>query len=113
MTIFDKILNKELPTKFVYEDEKVVAFPDISPQAKIHILFIHKEKSENINQMMALNENQVKDLFHAIKKYTEKEKLDELGFRVVSNLGAFGGQTVLYTHFHVLAGEQLGSFGRR
>ncbi len=112
MTIFEKILNKEIPTELVYEDEKVIAFNDISPQAEIHLLFIHKEKSENINDLMDKNPEQVKDLYHAIQKHTRAIGLDKTGFRVVTNLGPHGGQTVFYTHFHVLGGEQLGFFGR-
>lgn len=112
MTIFEKILNKEIPTEFVYEDEKVVAFNDIAPQAKTHLLFIHKEKSSNVNEMMEKNPEQIKDLFSAINKYTKENGLESSGFRVVTNLGAHGCQTVFYTHFHVLGGEQLGSFGR-
>ncbi len=112
MTIFEKILNKEISTEFVYEDEKVIAFNDIAPQAKTHLLFIHKEKSENVNDLMDKNAEQVKDLYQAIQKHTRKIGLDKTGFRVVTNLGSDGGQTVFYTHFHVLGGEQLGSFGR-
>ena len=93
MTIFEKILNKEIPTEFVYEDENVVAFNDIAPQAKTHILFIHKEKSENVNDLMDVNPEQIKHLYSAIQKYTRETGLDKSGFRVVTNLGSEGGQT--------------------
>jgi histidine triad (HIT) family protein len=110
--IFEKIINKEIPAEIVFENEKVLAFKDIMPQAKIHLLFIHKEKTLNINDMSLNKSEQLQELFNAIRIYTEKEKLDETGFRVVTNLGRDGGQTVFYTHLHVLGGEQLGKFGK-
>lgn len=110
-TIFDKILSGEIPTEFVYEDENVVAFKDIAPLAKIHLLFIHRSKSKDIVEMMNNNEKHVSDIFKAITKYVQDNDIDQSGFRVVTNIGAQGGQSVFYTHFHLLAGEQLRSFG--
>lgn len=108
-TIFDQILKKEIPSEVVFENDKVLGFRDIFPQAKIHLLFIHKERNRNLLEM---KENQITDIFNAIKKYAKDSGLDEKGFRVVSNCGAMAGQTVFYTHFHVISGEQLGSFGK-
>ncbi len=111
-TVFEKILSGELPADFVYEDDKVVAFKDLYPQAKIHLLFIHREKTSHVNEMMQKSESQLLDLFRAINRYVEQHNLTEKGFRIVTNCGKEGGQTVFYTHFHLLAGEQLASFGR-
>lgn len=111
-TIFERILKKEIPAEIVYEDEKVLAFKDIFPQAPIHLLFIHKEKTENISQMGASNPEQASDIIHAISKYTKREGIDKSGYRVVTNVGRDAGQTVFYTHFHVLSGGKLGSFGQ-
>ena len=61
---------------------------------------------------MSMNPGQVQDIFEAIKDFTETEQLTNAGFRVVTNLGAHAGQTVFHTHFHVLGGEKLGTFGR-
>lgn len=107
--IFCKIADKKIPSTFVFENDNVVGFKDLHPLAKIHYLFIHKHHSDNINQM---NPHHVAEVFSAIAEFTKSEKLDEQGFRVVTNLGPHSGQTVFHTHFHVLAGEKLGGFGK-
>lgn len=111
VTIFEKILNKEIPSEPVYENEKVYAFRDISPMAKEHYLFIHKEKTVNINEIADNRPEDLIDLFEAISEFTQKNGMAESGFRVVTNQGADAGQTVFYTHLHVLGGEKLGKFG--
>jgi histidine triad (HIT) family protein len=109
--IFCKIVEGKIPSTRIYEDERVIGFKDLRPQAKIHQLFIHKNHTRDINDM-ALNESsQLVDLFQAIRLYTEDAGLCKEGFRVVTNQGHNAGQTVFHTHFHVLAGEPLGHFG--
>lgn len=110
--IFCKIISGDIPSSKVYENEKVYAFKDLHPLAKEHYLFIHKEHSKNVNEMMDINPDQVRDIYIAIADYTKSSGLDQKGFRVVTNLGEDAGQTVFHTHFHVLSGEKLGSFGR-
>ncbi|MCB0349316.1 MAG: HIT domain-containing protein [Bdellovibrionales bacterium] len=112
VTIFEKIIKKEIPAEIVFENHNVLAFKDISPQASTHVLFIHKEKSTNINEMIEKNPTQISDIFKAIKEFTELEGIDQHGFRVVTNCGARAGQSVFYTHFHLLSGESFGNFGR-
>lgn len=109
--IFCKIIKGQIPADIVYENEQVIGFRDLHPQAKLHYLFIHRQHSQNVNEMSG-DPGQLQDIFQAIKDFTETEQLDSTGFRVVTNLGPHGGQTVFHTHFHVLAGEKLGSFGR-
>jgi histidine triad (HIT) family protein len=111
MTIFEKIIQRKIPAKIIFENSSVLAFEDIAPQAKVHLIFIHKEKSEHINELMGNNPDHIKDLFLAIKEFTEKSTLVESGFRVVTNCGPDAGQSVFYTHLHVLGGEPLGHFG--
>lgn len=108
--IFCKILKNEIPSKKVYEDDNVYGFVDLYPQAKTHLLFIHKTHTANINEM-ADEPKAIGEIFQAIQKYTRSESMDQEGFRVVTNLGPLAGQTVFHTHFHVLAGEKLGRFG--
>jgi len=108
--IFCKIAKGEIPSKKVFENENVYAFQDLYPQAKIHLLFIHKKHTSHINQMSD-DSSTIGDVFKAISSYTQQEGLDRDGFRVVTNLGPNAGQTVFHTHFHVLAGEKLGHFG--
>jgi histidine triad (HIT) family protein len=108
--IFCKIAKGEIPSNKIYEDEFVLGFVDLHPQAKIHHLFIHKTHTKNINEL-SLNTKALSETFLAIKKFTESAGLDQDGFRIVTNLGKNAGQTVFHTHFHVLAGEKLGLFG--
>jgi len=109
--IFCKIVEGKIPATKIYEDDKVIGFKDLRPQAAIHQLFIHKNHSKDINDLVKNDPGQLADLFNGIRLYTEKENLTENGFRVVTNLGAHAGQTVFHTHLHVLAGEPLGHFG--
>jgi histidine triad (HIT) family protein len=105
--LFCKIVNKEVESTIVFEDENVLAFKDIYPKAKIHILFIPKKHSCDVN---AIDPDDVNHIFKAITSYTKKENLDKEGFRIVNNMGEFGCQTFFHTHFHLLAGEQLGGY---
>ncbi len=109
--LFCKIIKGEIPSTKVYEDEKVFAFADINPLAKEHYLFIHKNHSDNVNDISDQDPEQFADIFKAISVVTKEKKLTENGFRVVTNYGAYGGQTVFHAHFHVLGGEQLRGFG--
>lgn len=109
--IFCKLVEGKIPSTKVYEDEKVIGFKDLRPQAAIHQLFIHKKHTKDINELAKTDPAQLADLFNAIRLYTEKDNLVKDGFRVVTNLGSNAGQTVFHTHLHVLAGEPLGHFG--
>jgi len=108
--LFCKIKSGEIPSKKVFESDQVIGFHDLHPQAKLHVLFIHKNHTNNINEMSHDGEA-LKEVFSAIAQFTKNNKLDESGFRVVTNIGKHGGQTIFHTHFHVLAGEPLGPFG--
>lgn len=109
--IFCKLAEGKIPSKKIYENEKVIGFVDLRPQAKIHQLFIHKNHTADINDLVANDPQELVDIFSAMKEYSIKEGLDKKGFRIVTNLGAHAGQTVFHTHFHLLAGEPLGHFG--
>ncbi len=109
--IFCKLVEGKIPSTKIYEDENVIGFKDLRPQARVHQLFIHKRHTRDINELVSTDSAQLEVLFRAIATYTEKESLTREGFRIVTNLGPNAGQTVFHTHLHVLAGEQLGSFG--
>ncbi len=109
--LFCKIAAKEIKSDIIYEDQDVVGFKDIAPQAKTHLLFVNKTHTSNINEL-SRNADQLTLLFNAISCYTRKSGLDECGFRLVTNLGVQAGQSVFHTHIHLLAGEPLGRFGR-
>lgn len=109
--LFCKIIKGEIPSEKVFENESVYGFKDISPLAKEHYLFIHKNHTANINEIADLAPEQLTDVFKGISAFTKKSGLTEKGFRVVTNYGPYAGQTVFHTHFHVLGGEPLKGFG--
>ncbi len=104
--IFCKIAAGEIPCNKVYEDEQVLAFYDLNPAAKVHILVIPKEHIANALEINAVNSAVVAHIFEVIAKLAKDLHLEE-GFRVVSNCNAYAGQTVFHLHFHLLGGEQL------
>lgn len=108
--LFCKIINNEIPSSKVYENDKVLAFKDINPLAKEHYLFISKTHSKNVNEMSDKPET-ITDIFLAIREFTQSNDLEKNGFRVVTNINQHGCQSVFHTHFHVLGGEQLTGFG--
>lgn len=108
--LFCKIVEGKIPSTKIFENDNVIGFVDIHPQAKTHLLFVHKTHTTDINELSS-DPKSLGEVFQAITEYTKAQGLDKLGFRVVTNLGKHGGQTVFHTHFHVVAGEQLGRFG--
>ncbi len=105
--LFCKIAAGEIPSKKAYEDEKVVAFYDIDPQAPVHILVIPKEHIQSVSQITPENQEIVGHIFTVIAKLARELNLED-GYRVVSNVGQQGGQSVPHLHFHLLGGRNLG-----
>ena len=105
-TIFEKIIKKELPADIVYEDETVLAFKDINPQAPIHILVIPKKKILDFSQLIEFDNEYAGLYFKGISKVVAALKIEK-GYRVIFNQGKHGQQTVDYIHAHILAGRQL------
>ncbi|MBE6964588.1 MAG: histidine triad nucleotide-binding protein [Oscillospiraceae bacterium] len=104
--LFCKIIAGEIPSTKVYEDELVLAFRDIAPQAPTHILVIPKEHIASVAEINEKNSAVVSHIFEVIAKIAKDEKLDG-GYRVVSNCGDDAGQTVHHLHFHILGGKKL------
>ena len=104
--LFCKIVAGEIPSTKVYEDEKILAFRDIAPQAPTHILVVPKAHIADLNGITADNCEIVAHIFAQIPKIAEAEGLVG-GYRVVSNCGADAGQTVHHLHFHILGGKVL------
>lgn len=104
--IFCKIANHQIESSYVYEDELVCAFRDMSPQAPIHVLVVPKNHHENI--LDDVDEATLAALFHAVGEVARAEGIEETGFRVITNTGGDAGQTVRHLHLHVLGGEPLG-----
>jgi histidine triad (HIT) family protein len=106
-TIFGKIARGEMDADIVYENEHVVAFRDINPQAPTHVLVIPRKPVPTINDLQADDRELVGELFLAAKEIARTEGLDESGYRVVMNCGEGAGQTVFHIHLHVLGGRGL------
>lgn len=106
MTIFKKIIDKEIPAKIVYEDEHCLAFHDVSPQAPVHVLVIPKKEIVSLAELSAEDEALCGRLLLVIQKVAAQVGLTG-GYRVVANCGADGGQSVNHLHFHILGGRSL------
>ena len=106
-TIFDKIIRKEIPSDVVYEDETVLAFRDINPQAPVHIVVIPKKKISGFDKISELPADFTGLYMVGIAAAAKKAGLPN-GYRVVFNMGKDGQQTVEYIHAHILGGRQMG-----
>jgi len=106
--IFCKIIDGEIPTTLVYENQYVVAFKDINPEAPTHLLIVPRK---HIPTAMDITDEDSKiimpEIFQAIGHLAKEFDLDQEGFRIVNNCGSDGGQTVNHLHFHLLGGRQL------
>jgi len=105
--IFCKIVKGEIPSKKVYEDDEVLAFHDIDPIAKIHILVIPKKHISSLLELKNEDKELLSHIFEKINEVAKIEGIDKSGFRVISNVGEDGGQSVKHLHFHILGGEKL------
>jgi len=106
--LFCKIIAGEIPSTKVYEDDFVFAFRDIYPQAPVHILVVPKEHIVSAAELTSANSHLVAKCFEVISKIAMNEGLDN-GFRVITNSGSDGGQTVFHLHFHILGGKAFGA----
>ena len=105
--IFCGIANGQVPAKTVLETEDVVAFHDLDPKAPTHVLVIPRRHIESIDAMAPGDEELIGKVMAAAKQVSEKEGIAGGGYRLVTNIGANGGQTVPHLHVHVLGGRRL------
>lgn len=105
--VFCKIVNNEIPSKRVYEDDRIIAINDLNPMAPVHVLFIPKEHICCANALNEENSDVVAHIFAVIPKVAKELGLEN-GYRIVNNCGKDGGQTVMHLHFHLLGGKKLG-----
>jgi len=109
--IFFKILRGIIPCDKVLESEHTLAFRDINPRAKVHVLVIPKKNYINLDDFISHAESIEKiDIFDCISKVVKKEKIIHDGYRVLTNIGDDGHQEVQHLHFHILGGQPLGGF---
>ena len=111
MTIFHKIIQRELPADIVYENEHLIAFRDIAPQAPVHVLFVPKTDYPTLNDVPEEDAVVIGRLATAAARYAKAQGFAEAGYRIVMNCNEDGGQTVFQIHLHLLAGAPLGRFG--
>lgn len=104
--LFCKIINGDIPSTKVYESEDVYAFRDINPQAPTHILVVPKAHIASVDAINAQNSEKVAKIFEAIPQIAKSEGLEN-GYRVISNIGEHGCQSVKHLHFHIIGGKQL------
>ncbi len=106
-TIFAKILRHEIPADIVYEDEHVVGFTDVNPQAPTHVLFIPREPIPTLDDATPEQAELLGRLLLSVAAYARDKGLSEKGYRVVINCNEDGGQTVYHLHFHLLGGRTM------
>ncbi|MBI2399422.1 MAG: histidine triad nucleotide-binding protein [Xanthomonadales bacterium] len=107
-TLFAKIIRREIPAAIVYEDDDVLAFRDIQPQAPVHVLFVPKRAVPTLNDLGPADGGLVGQLVLAAAAYAKREGFAEAGYRTVINCNGDGGQSVFHIHLHLLAGRQMG-----
>ena len=106
--IFCKIATGEIPAKIIYEDESVVAFKDLSPQAPVHVLIIPRKHIQSVAQLQSEDKELAAHIFvDVVPKLAAQLNIDESGFRLVLNTGVEGGQTVGHLHVHMLGGRKM------
>jgi histidine triad (HIT) family protein len=107
-TIFEKIIHRELPARIVYEDDHVVAFHDIRPQAPTHLLVVPRHPVPRVGEATPDHQSLLGHLLLKAAAIARQLKLDARGYRLVINNGPDGGETVPHLHVHLLAGRPLG-----
>jgi len=106
MCIFCKIIDGSIPSNKVYEDDQILAFYDVNPQAPVHVLVIPKKHISSVNELTDDNACIVSSIFAKIPEIAKKCSLEN-GYRVITNCGADACQSVQHLHFHILGGKQL------
>jgi histidine triad (HIT) family protein len=106
-TLFEKIVAREIPADIIYEDDLILAFRDISPQAPTHILIVPKKLIPRISEATVQDEKILGQLLLKAAEVAEKVGLKKTGYRLVINNGADGGETVPHLHVHILGGRRM------
>jgi len=106
--LFCKIINGDIPSTKVFEDDLLLAFRDIDPQAPEHIIIIPKKHIASANEITPENSADIAHIWETIPKIAAQLGLTEQGYRIVNNCGAAAGQTVFHIHFHLMGGRDFG-----
>lgn len=106
-TIFKKIIDKEIPSEIVYEDNQILSFKDINPRAPLHFLVIPKEEIPTLNDIEEKHDKLIGKIVRVASELAKKENIADDGYRLVLNCNKNGGQEVYHLHFHLLGGREL------
>lgn len=106
MCVFCEIINGNIPSQKVYEDDMMLAFKDLNPVAPVHFLCVPKKHIESVNDINEENSSYVKHIFEKIPEIAKSQGI--ASYRIINNCGADAGQTVMHLHFHVIGGTELG-----
>jgi histidine triad (HIT) family protein len=107
MTIFKKIIAKEIPAKIIYEDDLCLAFHDVQPQAPVHVLLIPKKEIRSMAEVTPQDTGTLGHMMVKASEIAEKLGLSKSGYRIVANTNEHGGQSVYHLHFHILGGRPM------
>lgn len=107
--LFCKIIEGEISSAKVYENEYVYAFKDINPAAPVHVLIVPKKHFDSIMEISADDSIYLQEIIKAAQKIAKEAGIADEGFRLINNCGEFGGQTVYHLHFHLIGGSKLGA----
>ncbi|MCP3899478.1 MAG: histidine triad nucleotide-binding protein [Desulfobacteraceae bacterium] len=102
--LFCKIINNEIPSEFLYEDDSFVVLRDINPQAPVHLLIVPKKHIRSINDLTDDDKTIISDIFLVGKKMAKQENVNESGYKLVFNVEKGGGQVIFHLHLHLIGG---------
>ncbi len=102
--LFCQIINKEIPSEFIYEDANFVVFRDINPQAPVHLLIVPKKHIRSINDLTPEDMQIISDIFIVARDMAKKEGVDKSGYKLVFNVEKGGGQVIFHIHLHLIGG---------
>lgn len=105
--LFCKIVSGEMDSDIIYKDDKVVVFPDINPQAPVHLLIVPRKHISSLNKISKEDNELIGHIYQVASDLASKKNIAESGYRIVSNCGKEGGQTVYHIHFHLLGGRTM------
>jgi len=109
-SVFEMILDKEIESEIIYEDDDIFSIQDINPVARIHLLIIPKKRINTINNLSDEDTSLVGKMIQVAKDLAKKFEIDESGYRLIFNTNDDGGQTVYHIHLHLIGGEKLKAF---
>jgi histidine triad (HIT) family protein len=102
--LFCKIINKEIPSEFIFEDDSFIVFKDINPQAPVHLLIVPKKHIRSINDLKPEDYQIISEIIVVAKNMAKKQDIDQSGYKLVFNVEKGGGQEIFHIHLHLIGG---------